>query len=221
MPEPDAAALAREFAAYNVSLSSGQLRQVQSYLELLLRWNRRINLTAIREPARILRELFAESMYLGTVLPLSGRLIDIGSGAGFPGLALKILQPGLAVTLVESNQRKCAFLEEVASALQLSDIAVVWARLGDVAAKAGSGFDIATTRAVAVTAALLRDASALLVSGGSLAVFSTRGAASRISLLKSAFRWGPSIAVPGSSRHVILIGKKSPSSPLPVFHAQP
>jgi len=118
------ASLAREFAAYHLALSPAQLRQVETYLDLLLRWNRRVNLTAIRDPRRIIRELFAESMYLGTVLPLSGRLLDIGSGAGFPGLALKILQPHLAVTLVESNQRKCTFLEEAASVLQLSDVEV-------------------------------------------------------------------------------------------------
>lgn len=209
MPEFDASSLAREFADYNLSLSSVQLRQVETYLELLLRWNRRINLTAICDPRRIIRELFAESMYLGTILPLAGRLLDIGSGAGFPGLALKILQPQLAVSLVESKQRKCSFLQEVAVVLRLSEINVVCARVQDVAEEVAGKFDIATTRAVVMEGCLLSDVGRLLAGGGVVAVFSTVGVASRVGVLKSAFQWDVPVQVPGSSRRVILLGRKS------------
>jgi 16S rRNA (guanine527-N7)-methyltransferase len=213
MPEFDAASLAREFAAYNLHLSPAQLGQVEIYLDLLLRWNRRINLTAIRHPRRIIRELFAESMYLGIILPLSGQLLDIGSGAGFPGLALKILQPQLAVTLLESNHRKCAFLEEVTSILQLSDIAVLCARLAEVVETRREGFNAATTRAVAVDARLLRAAGCVLTSGGILGVFTSAGAASNIVMVESIFQWVPPVALPGASRRVILVGRKPAAYP--------
>ena len=209
MPEFAPASFAREFAAYNLQLSSAQLSQVETYLDFLLRWNRRINLTAIRQPGRIIRELFAESMYLGTILPLSGRLLDIGSGAGFPGLALKILQPQLAVTLVESNQRKCTFLEEVASALHLSDVTVERARLEEIVMDVRGRFDLATTRAVDVSLPLLTDVSSVLAGGGKLVVFTTSAAASKVAILKLGFEWDPPVDVPGTGRRVILVGRKT------------
>ena len=202
------ASLAREFAAYHLALSPVQLRQVETYLDLLLRWNRRVNLTAIRDPRRMIRELFAESMYLGTVLPLSGRLLDIGSGAGFPGLALKILQPHLAVTLVESNQRKCTFLEEAASVLQLSDVEVAAGRFEEIVRQLGTSFDLATTRAVAMSLRVLSSVGQVLMGGGRVAVFTTSGGASKVAMLKSGFEWGPPVDLPGTASRVILLGTK-------------
>ncbi|MGH9403017.1 MAG: 16S rRNA (guanine(527)-N(7))-methyltransferase RsmG, partial [Terriglobia bacterium] len=86
---------------------------MSTYLGLLLRWNEKINLTAIRTPEECVTRHFAESLFLARHEQLNGRLLDIGSGAGFPGLALKVAVPELAVTLLEPVAKKRAFLKEV------------------------------------------------------------------------------------------------------------
>ncbi|MGH9862105.1 MAG: RsmG family class I SAM-dependent methyltransferase, partial [Candidatus Acidiferrales bacterium] len=92
LSEPEIAA---ELAAYQVVLPPEGLTQLRSYLDLLLHWNRRVNLTGLREPRDIVRRLFGESLFLTTVVSLRGWLVDVGSGAGFPGLALKLAVPEL------------------------------------------------------------------------------------------------------------------------------
>jgi len=105
--------IAAELAPFGVELSEPALAQLSTYLELLLRWNRRVNLTGLRQPRHIVRRLFGESLYLSRLVELRGWLVDVGSGAGFPGLALKLVAPDLRVTLIEARQRKCAFVKEV------------------------------------------------------------------------------------------------------------
>ena len=112
------------------SLSDSQLSQLATYLDLLLRWNARINLTAVRDPEKIVARHFGESLfaarhlYPGLATRDSG-LIDIGSGPGFPGLPTKIWAPALPTTLLESNQRKATFLREVVRALHLTEVEVL------------------------------------------------------------------------------------------------
>ena len=111
------------------SLSDAQLAQLATYLDLLLRWNARINLTAVRDPEQIVTRHFGESLFAARRLYPAGRklepgtwkLFDLGSGAGFPGLPIKIWAPALQATLLESNQRKATFLRELVRALQLTD----------------------------------------------------------------------------------------------------
>src|SRR5436305_1338553 len=103
------------------SLSSDQLSRVAIYLDLLLKWNTKINLTAIRTPEEIVTRHFGESFFAARHL-LSGNAspssaIDVGSGAGFPGLPMKIWCPDLALTLIESRGKKATFLREVSRAL--------------------------------------------------------------------------------------------------------
>src|SRR5450755_2213230 len=122
-------------------LSSAHLDQISTYIDLLLRWNARINLTAVRDPDHIVTRHFGESFFLarhlfpehvGTAAPgcpaeqgsATVRAIDIGSGAGFPALPLKIWSPAIHLTLVESNHKKAAFLREVVRELRLTDINV-------------------------------------------------------------------------------------------------
>ena len=116
---------------YRTGLSATQLAQVSDYLDLLLRWNARMNLTAIRDPEQIVSRHFGESFFLASKLFGAGAsqlpdyeitelsILDVGSGAGFPGIPLKIACPGLTITLVEANQRKAVFLREVIRALHL------------------------------------------------------------------------------------------------------
>jgi 16S rRNA (guanine527-N7)-methyltransferase len=111
---------------FQVQLTPEQLSMVQRYITMLLAWNEKVNLTAIRDPLEILYRHFCESMYAATAVPLqAGRLADVGSGGGFPGLALKIARPELQVFLIESNVKKATFLAEVVRELYLVDTPVL------------------------------------------------------------------------------------------------
>ena len=111
---------------FQVQLAPEQIASVQRYMAVLLAWNEKINLTAIRDPLEVLYRHFCESMYAATAVPLHrGRLADAGSGGGFPGLALKIVCPELHVFLIESNVKKATFLAEVVRELGLTDTRVL------------------------------------------------------------------------------------------------
>ena len=111
---------------FQVQLTPEQVASVQRYIAVLLAWNERINLTAIRDPLEVLYRHFCESMYAAAAVPLHrGRLADVGSGGGFPGLALKIACPELHVFLIESNVKKATFLAEVVRELGLTDTRVL------------------------------------------------------------------------------------------------
>ena len=125
-------------------LTTNDLDQISTYIDLLLRWNARINLTAIRDPEQIVTRHFGESFFLARHLfglPTAHRplatVLDLGSGAGFPGLPIKIWQPSIHLTLVESNHKKAAFLREVARALTLTDINVIADRAESLAPAPG------------------------------------------------------------------------------------
>src|SRR6266478_3926308 len=111
---------------FQVQLTPEQVSLVQRYIAMLLAWNEKVNLTAIHDPLEVLYRHFCESMYAATVVPLqSGRLADVGSGGGFPGLALKVARPELQVFLIESNVKKATFLAEVVRELGLTDTRVL------------------------------------------------------------------------------------------------
>lgn len=140
-------------AALGTPLSPAQIAQFAAYEALLLDWNARIALTAIREPRQIRIRHFLDALSCAVATgPLDGRsLIDIGSGAGFPGLPLKILYPGLRLTLVDSVAKKTRFLERVAAELGLRDVVIIAERaetLGQAPAHR-EAYDWATARAVA------------------------------------------------------------------------
>jgi 16S rRNA (guanine527-N7)-methyltransferase len=125
------------------------LPQLSLYLDLLLRWNARTNLTAIREPEEIVRRHFGESLFAGRhiapLLPAEATLLDFGSGAGFPGLPIQMLLPQLRVTLAESQGKKASFLREAVRTLGLTT--EVWADRVE-ALPASHRFDAVTLRAV-------------------------------------------------------------------------
>jgi len=111
----DTAAIAHLLGPF-VELEKSQLGNISIYIDLLLKWNARINLTAVRNPEEIVTRHFGESFFAAQLLlpsGLEGAVIDLGSGAGFPGLPLAMFAPAIQVTLIESNHRKAAFLNEV------------------------------------------------------------------------------------------------------------
>jgi 16S rRNA (guanine527-N7)-methyltransferase len=103
--------------ALDVSLDDHQLEKLDRYLELLLTWNRKINLTAITEPAEIVERHFLDSLAVAPLLCSARTLVDIGSGAGFPGAVLAVARPELQVTAVEPTHKKVAFLQTLAQSI--------------------------------------------------------------------------------------------------------
>ncbi|MFO7662610.1 MAG: 16S rRNA (guanine(527)-N(7))-methyltransferase RsmG, partial [Chloroflexota bacterium] len=126
--------LAEWAGQFDLTLSSGQLQQFALYERLLQEWNERISLTAIRDSRQIRIRHFLDSLSCATITgPLDHQsLIDIGSGAGFPGLPLKILYPGMYLTLVESVAKKTRFLEMIVASLSLLNVEVINSRAEDV-----------------------------------------------------------------------------------------
>jgi 16S rRNA (guanine527-N7)-methyltransferase len=149
------------------------LPQLSLYLDLLLRWNARTNLTAIRQPEEIVRRHFGESLFAGRhlapLLPAEARLLDFGSGAGFPGLPIQLLLPQLRVTLAESQGKKASFLREAVRTLGLAT--EVWADRVE-ALPASRLFDAVTLRAVDRMEQAIAFARTCLAPGGWLVTLS-------------------------------------------------
>jgi len=202
--------IAAELSPFGVELTEKGLGQLSVYLELLVRWNRRVNLTGLRQPRQIVRRLFGESLYLSRLVELRGGLVDVGSGAGFPGLALKLVAPDLRVTLIEARQRKGAFLKEVARACGFYAIDVVTERFEDWAERQGGGekADYITTRAVTVDKKLLERVGSLLAENGKAALFITSEYARSIQAQASCFVWQKPFYVPSVPNSVVLVGRK-------------
>lgn len=141
------------FTNSGFSLTNEQLEQFLQYYALLKEWNQKMNLTAIEEPVEVAYKHFVDSALLCRVIPqLAERsLIDIGTGAGFPGVPLKIMEPSLQLTLFDSLNKRITFLKEVCQQLQLSDVQTIHGRAEDFAQKIDyrEQYDLASARAVA------------------------------------------------------------------------
>jgi 16S rRNA (guanine527-N7)-methyltransferase len=190
-------------------LSENRLNNISMYIDILLRWNSRINLTAVRNPEAIVTRHFGESLFAGRALfpdesrQYKARLIDVGSGAGFPGLPIKILRPDLHVTLIESNQKKVTFLREVIRSLTLTNIDVFHGRAEDYAEATG---DVVTLRAVERFDIVLPVAVRLLAPVGRLALLIGESQAPRARELAPHLAWDHETTVPMSSSRILLAG---------------
>ena len=189
-------------------LSERQLEQLATHFSLLLHWNRKINLTSLRRPEEIAARHFGESLFLTKVVKLgTGLLVDVGSGAGFPGLPIKIACPAISAVLLEANKRKTAFLKEVIRSCGLEGIEARSERLEEAARGELAGqAQWVTLRAVALTASSLADLQKLLAPEGQLALF--LGEKDALELARTpGFQWAPPARIPHSERRVILIGR--------------
>ena len=199
---------------------------------MLLRWNARINLTAVRQPEEIVTRHFGESLFAarhlfpqpehpntpaGQSIPRppqpsaafepsgeknSTRLVDIGSGAGFPGLPIKIRSPHTHVTLIESNHKKATFLREVSRALTLTDVNVFHGRAEDFQAPA----DLVTLRAVERFEHVLPIAVNLVAPPGRLALLIVRRQIESLSKLAPTLQWSEPAPIPLSEERILVIG---------------
>ena len=155
--------IAELLADYYPGPSPLLLTQLSTYLDLLVKWNTRINLTSIRDPEEMVRRHFGESLFASRLLPKANTLLDLGSGAGFPGIPIQLACPGLRVTLAESQNKKATFLREVVRTLGLPT--TVWGERCELL-PAGLRFDVVSLRAVDNPALALTEARSRLVSGG-------------------------------------------------------
>ena len=174
---------------YYPAPSEQLVAQLSTYLDLLLKWNARTNLTAIRDSEEIVRRHFGESLFVAAHLPDCATLLDLGSGAGFPGLPIQLARPALLVTLAESQNKKASFLREVVRTLGLST--EVWADRVERMAP-DRLFDVVALRAVDNPAVALQQARGRLAVDGRIA-----------HLTSGATEGGTVLAVPNSSQTVL------------------
>ena len=229
-------------------LPSSTLNQISTYIDLLLRWNARINLTAIRHPEEIVTRHFGESFFLARhlfpksvanassschpersqakseaiglakskacpelvegdpYLATTPRVLDIGSGAGFPALPLKLWAPHIHLTLVESNNKKAAFLREVARALTLTNINVITDRAEVLAARPDfPRAEVVTLRAVEHFDAIRPQAVTLMAPRATLALLIGAAQLPRLAAATT-MKWHPPIPIPQSRTRVLSIG---------------
>ncbi len=144
-----------EFIKYlsnlNINITPEQLHSFENYKDLLKEYNKKFNLTSILEDEQIYLKHFYDSLCLMKIdeLKTSENLLDIGTGAGFPGIPLAIINPNLKITLVESNGKKCGFLELIKAKLNLTNIEIINSRAEEYTKVNREKFDIVTSRAVA------------------------------------------------------------------------
>ncbi len=171
MPDPDdiAQTIREGFERFRLHVAAEQLQQLSLYLQLLERWNKRINLTAIRDrPTAILRHFVEPAMALRYLAGAGPVVLDVGSGAGVPGLPLKILDPGRDCVLVEANNKKATFLMEVVDALGLEGVSVVDERVEEAiqTGRIAAPVHVLTARAWTGWGALLGRITPVMAPGG-------------------------------------------------------
>jgi 16S rRNA (guanine527-N7)-methyltransferase len=190
---------------YGVRLDAQLYGKMTIYLSMLLQWNQRMALTTITDPSEVLRFHFGESLFASTAVGLEkGRLADVGSGAGFPGLALGMANPGLMVTLIESNFKKVVFLSEIIRKLDLENVRVVRSRMEGLSPGPES-FDVVTSRAFGQFEKFLQWSRAVLVGRGRVALWVGRDDAGSISR-GFGWDWMGALPIPNSEQRVILVG---------------
>lgn len=193
------------------ALSPAQLRDISRYIDILVRWNARINLTAVRQPEEIVTRHFGESIFAARHLFPSGHpvarphVIDVGSGAGFPGLPIKLWVPDVDLTLIESSQKKATFLREVVRNLELTS-AEVFAGRAD--AFAGPRAEVVTLRAVERFESIIPAAAGLVKACGRMVVMIGEAQLKRVRELVPGLKWDMPVRLPLSSNRVMIIGSK-------------
>jgi 16S rRNA (guanine527-N7)-methyltransferase len=206
---PSTAIIRRALGEFKLPAYDDQVLQIQQYIRILLTWNEKVNLTAIRDPLEILYRHFCESMYAAEVIPVrGGRLADVGSGGGFPGLPLKIIRPDLRVFLVESNLKKATFLAEVVRELGLNDAQVLVRRYEELGEEVAP-LDFVCSRALGEFPAFLDWARSQQIAAKKVILWV--GARDLPEILKvRTWDWSEPIQVPHSLRRLLLVGTKIP-----------
>jgi 16S rRNA (guanine527-N7)-methyltransferase len=197
--------IAASMGLYGVSATNDLCDKIRAYIAILLKWNQKISLTTVTGPAEILRFHFGESLFAASAAPIRhGRLADVGSGAGFPGLAIRLLVETIEVVLIESNTKKTAFLSEVTRELGLRGVEIFRGRMDDFDSGARE-INLITARALGQHENLLKWSHSRLDSSGKLIMWLGEEDANEISRSPS-WIWHEPIKIPQSQRRFLLIG---------------
>jgi 16S rRNA (guanine527-N7)-methyltransferase len=204
---PSVAVIRRALEEFKLPAYDDQLLQIQQYIKILLAWNDKVNLTAIRDPLEILYRHFCESMYAAISVPMeAGRLADVGSGGGFPGLPLKILRPRMRVFLIESNLKKATFLAEVTRELGLTDTQVLVRRYEELSEEIAP-LDFVCSRALGDFQSFLKWAHSEQIAAKQVVLWI--GERDLLEIQKvDTWEWREPIPVPNSLRRVLLVGSR-------------
>ncbi len=153
----------------NLSLNEKQVDMFYRYMCLLLEWNEKMNLTAIVDPEEVIVKHFVDSVMIADYFKFESNVIDVGTGAGFPGIPLKIVRPDLKITLLDSLNKRIGFLNEVISELEMKEIFAIHGRIEEIGKnkKYREKFDYSTSRAVANLAVLSEYMLPMVRVGGS------------------------------------------------------
>ena len=201
----------RALGEFQISIDSEQVFLIQRYIAILLRWNEKLNLTAIRDPLEILYRHFCESMFAGGAIPVDkGRLADIGSGPGFPGIPLKIARPELELCLVESNVKKGTFLAEVVRELKLANSRVLISRYEELGEEIAP-LDYVCSRAVGEFGPFLAWAGLAQVQARQVILW-IGGRDLEAAQKSKNWEWREPILIPRSLQRYLLVGKKKEMS---------
>ena len=206
-PTLSAETIGRALGEFQLAVNDQQVLQIQQYIKILLQWNEKINLTAIRDPLEILNRHFCESMYAAVAVSMeNGRLADVGSGGGFPGIPLKIIRPDLQVFLIESNIKKATFLAEVIRELGLTDTRVMVSRYEELGEEVAP-LDFACSRALGEFSAFLEWARSDQIAAKQVILWIGARDLAEIQKVRT-WEWREPIPVPNSLRRLLLAGTK-------------
>jgi len=213
------------FSQLNLKINDKIIQKFTAFEQLLLDWNEKMNLTAITEPFEILTKHFLDSILPITVfdIPQNALMIDIGTGAGFPGIPIKLVRDDISLTLLDSLNKRINFLDEVVNQLGLNDISTIHGRAEDLGRNVGfrEMFDVVTSRAVAELAMLAELCLPFVKVGGVLIALKSTDSNEEISNAKSIIsELGSEIeneftaAIPFTeiSRKIVIIRKVAPTS---------
>ncbi|HZW83134.1 MAG TPA: 16S rRNA (guanine(527)-N(7))-methyltransferase RsmG [Candidatus Deferrimicrobium sp.] len=212
-------------ANLNINFTDDQIKKFVVYMNLLREWNQKVNLTAITDPEEIVIKHFLDSLLLLPYIPKKGTLADIGTGAGFPGIPLKIVVPELEVTLIDSLSKRIKFLDEVIGSLGLNGIKTFHGRAEDVGRLKifREGYDIVVARAVSRLTTLTEYCLPMVKIGGKFIAAKGPSVSDEVEEAKFAVdllggritaTHQSSLPLKGDARSIVVIEKIRPTSNL-------
>lgn len=213
--------LAQKCSTWNIVLSGAQLDLLDRYAEILVDYNQKVNLTAITSPEGIEDRHFADSLLFAAQPEVTGKLVDVGTGAGFPGVVAKIFKPDLQLTLMEPTGKRVDFLKYLCGELGLTGVEFAKERAEEAARKVWrEQFDLASARAVAALPMLAEYCLPLVKVGGNfLAMKGASGeeelAAARgaIKKLGGAYKETRTLHLPGGDTRTLILCQKISQTP--------
>lgn len=217
----DKSRLEAKCSTWNIPLTGAQLDRLDRYAELLVEYNQKVNLTAITDPEGIEDKHFLDSLLFASQPEVAGRMVDVGAGAGFPGIVTKIYKPEMAITLMEPTGKRVEFLKYACASLGLTGVEFVKERAEEAARKTWrEQFDLASARAVAALPVLAEYCLPLVRVGGSfLAMKGASGeqeltaARGAIQKLGGTYREMRTMQLPGGDVRTLILCKKISHTP--------